>query len=286
MGIPRTIVRPKPEDGKPGNERVEYQVPALTTDEAWKKANEIMKERGRGRGKEGRRIQALLRTRMMCPGCGKAMSVLRRKGRVYYYCRERYMPWAKHPCMYNKFVPGIWDDEIWEALCEMLEDDVWVEAQLERESNRNEHLERMIQLERWKLNQTRRKIAKVEEGYDGGFYTLEEAKTKKRKYGKSLDAAESEIRRLEEQAGSGDLSSEDIKALRENLRRLRDRNLQEATFQEREELVARLGIRVYPSHDLRSRRVQCRMDLVGAGTSNREMVFAKSASVPPIIVYR
>ena len=42
---------------------------------------------------------------------------------------------------------------------------------------------------------------------------------------------------------------------------LRDLNLKEASFEEREDLVANLGIKVYPSQDLRSRRIACRLNL-------------------------
>ena len=42
---------------------------------------------------------------------------------------------------------------------------------------------------------------------------------------------------------------------------LRDRNLDEATFGEKLTLVSKLGIKVYPSEDLRSMRVICQLDL-------------------------
>ena len=42
---------------------------------------------------------------------------------------------------------------------------------------------------------------------------------------------------------------------------LRDRNLDEAMFQERAELVSRLGVRVYPSEDIKTMRVKCRLSV-------------------------
>ena len=281
MGIPRTVVRPKPKDGRPGNERVEYMVPALTDEETWRKSNEALTERGRGRGKEGKRIQALLRTRIMCPGCGKPMSVMRRKGRTYYYCRERYLPWVKDPCMYRKFIPGQWDEEIWEGICEMLRDDAWVEAQLGEELKANEHVEQMVKLKRWKIRQAEGKLRRVEEGYDGGFYTLEEAREKRNRYQHAIDAVEEEIRRLEDAAVRRSLSLEDVELLREELTRLKDRNLEEAAFEERRELVATLGIRVWPSEDLMSRRVACRLNLRSLGEKTAKSVFAKSMAGGP-----
>jgi len=95
------------------------------TEEQWLRANNNLRERGRGRGKQGKRIRVLFRTPMLCPKCGKPMSVLRKKGKdqVYYYCRAHYCPWLSEPCTFNRFVPGTWDDEIWEEISAMLSND-------------------------------------------------------------------------------------------------------------------------------------------------------------------
>ena len=45
------------------------------------------------------------------------------------------------------------------------------------------------------------------------------------------------------------------------MRVLRDRNLDDARFQERADIIARLGIQIYPSEDLKSMRVNCRISL-------------------------
>lgn len=47
--VRRTLIRPNP-DG----EAVEFAIPPLVTEELWLKANRATRERGRGRGKEGR----------------------------------------------------------------------------------------------------------------------------------------------------------------------------------------------------------------------------------------
>ena len=49
--------------------------------------------------------------------------------------------------------------------------------------------------------------------------------------------------------------------MREELKALRDRNLDEATFEEKLEIISKLGIKVYPSEDLKSMRVVCQLDL-------------------------
>jgi len=119
LGVKRTLSRPKPEE-----EKVTFPVPALTSDERCRRANEKLRERGRGRGKEGRRIQALFRGRVLCPRCGQPMSVLRnRYDQAYYHCWAHYCRWLKDPCTYNRFVPGAWDDQVWQELCQRLMDD-------------------------------------------------------------------------------------------------------------------------------------------------------------------
>jgi hypothetical protein len=68
--IKRTISRPKPEE-----EWMPFNVPPLVSGELWQKANDALTHRGRGKGKEGRSIPALLRNRIFCPRCGKPMVV-------------------------------------------------------------------------------------------------------------------------------------------------------------------------------------------------------------------
>ncbi len=51
LGVKRTLLRPKP-----ASERIYFTVPALTTQECWERANRIIKERGRGRGKQGKSV--------------------------------------------------------------------------------------------------------------------------------------------------------------------------------------------------------------------------------------
>jgi hypothetical protein len=56
-------------------------------------------------------------------------------------------------------------------------------------------------------------------------------------------------------------STADINATREELKALRDRNLDATTFKEKLDIVSRLGIKVYPSEDLKSMRVLCELNL-------------------------
>ena len=149
MGIKRTLVRPKPPGAK-----VTFKVPALITEEQWVRANTNLRERGRGRGKQGKAIPALFRARMICPVCKKPMSVKRgKKGEVYYYCRAHHCPWITDPCQFTHFVPKDWDKQIWDELCDMLRSDTWVDQQLTAESHQNEAVYRQIRLQEMKIHQ-------------------------------------------------------------------------------------------------------------------------------------
>ncbi len=85
--VKRTLLRAKP-DG----EAVEFSVPALISDNFWEKANRNLQRRGRGRGKQGKVILALLRGHIFCPWCSKPMVVRRKSGKqvIYYQCSRHY----------------------------------------------------------------------------------------------------------------------------------------------------------------------------------------------------
>ena len=270
MQIKRTLTRPKLE-----SDRVQFEVPALTTYELWQKANSTLRERGRGRGKQGKKIHALFRARLFCPICGKPMAVMRRRNsRIYYYCRERYSKWLKDPCPYSSFVPGTWDNEIWQEICEMLKNDLWIEQQLAVEIDSSGEVEKLIRFQEHKMNAFQGKIRKVEEGFEGGLYTLEEAKLRKQRSIDAIKATQVDIGALKMQIGKN-FTSDGVESLRIELKNLQDRNMAEASFEERLDLVARLGIKVYPSEDLKSRRIKCGMNIRDIQKTREQDGFAK-----------
>jgi hypothetical protein len=206
------------------------------------------------------------------------MSVLlRKKGsdQVYYYCRAHYCRWIKDPCTYNQFVPGTWDDEIWEEICAMLRSDAWLEQQLTTELSQSTDLEKLIKLEQLKISQAKLRISKVQEGWEKGFYTPEEVQIKLTEHREAIAKAESEIGRLREQMSNRGLSIFEAELLRQELKELRDRNLRESTFEERANLVAKLGIKILPSEDLKSRKISCRLNLVKENEEREQSGFAK-----------
>jgi len=256
MGVKRTLIRPKPE-----KDRVAYTVPALTSEELWSLANQNIKERGRGRGKQGKSIPALLRSRILCPKCNKPMSVMRKEAgsdEVFYFCRAHYCPWIKNPCNYRKFIPASWDDSIWNDLCRLLRNDEWLEAQLGEEQNRLQDKDKLIQLEEDKVKQAKQKLNRIQDGWEKGVYTEIEAVAKVKELRQLIVNAEQEIENINAMYKRENF---DLDSLRQELLSLRSQNLEEASFEEKAELIARLGVKVIPTEDLKTRRICCRLNL-------------------------
>jgi len=250
--IRRTIIRPKP-----AGEAIEYNVPILVSDELWQKANNALNERGRGRGKEGKVIQALLRSRIYCPRCGKPMAVRRRKSSEdtrYYYCRHA-EAFSVESCTYRKFVPGVWDEVAWDSIYALLVQDLWIEEKLNGISKQGEEIAGLIKLEQQKIAQFQSKISKVREGYEGGIYSLEETKAKILSYQQIAAKAQQEINRINERSGSMD-EVVNVEEVRKELKRLAKANLN-GTFSERLDLINKLNLKVYPSEDLKTMRIKC-----------------------------
>lgn len=256
--VKRTLLMPKPQQ-----EWVNFQIPPLVDETLSQKARENVIERGKGRGKQGKTIQSLLRNRLFCPRCGKPMVVRRdgRQNRVYYHCSKYFHTWAEEPYNYRRFIPGTWDELVWGDICTWLRDDAWVEQQLMSEQSQDENVEKLIRLQQLKISQARAKIAKVQEGFEGSIYSLDEAKKRIADLQETTAKAEDEIQRLQKAVRARHSSTADINATRDELKALRDRNLDAATFEEKLDIVSRLGIKVYPSEDLKSMRVLCQPNL-------------------------
>jgi len=279
--VKRTLLRPKPQQ-----EWVSFQIPPLVSEELCQKAKRNAIERGRGRGKQGKSIQSLLRNCLFCPRCGKPM-VVRRNGRlnrVYYHCSKYFRTWAEEPCQYKSFIPGTWDELVWGDICTWLRDDAWVEQQLMSEQSQDENVGKLIRLQQFRISQARAKIPKVQEGFEGSIYSLDEAKKRIADLQETIAKAEAEIERLQKAARARRSSIVDINATRKELKTIRDRNLDAITFEEKLDIISRLGIKVYPSEDLQTMRVVCELNLdrvhsdTGTGETESEEMQANGES--------
>jgi len=140
------------------------------------------------------------------------MSVLRKRGgdQVYYYCRAHYRPWLQNVCIFNRFVPGTWDDEIWEETCAIMSSDAWLEQQLATELSHSADLEKLIRMEQLRISQAKLRVSKVQDGWEKGFYTPEEVQTKLAEHRQAVARAESEIGRLRKQTANRGLSAVEV----------------------------------------------------------------------------
>ena len=71
------------------------------------------------------------------------------------------------------------------------------------------------------------------------------------------------------------LSTVEAELLRQELKALRGRNLQESSFEEKADLVVKLGIKILPAEDLKSRKIFCRLNLAQVNREREQNGFAK-----------
>ncbi|MDP2931706.1 MAG: recombinase family protein [Chloroflexota bacterium] len=261
--VRRTLIRPKP-----AGEAVEFSIPPLVTEELWLRANKTVRERGRGRGKEGKVITALLRNRIFCPRCGKPLVLKRSRyiEKFYYLCsRLNHASQVEH-CTYRRFIPHTWDTTVWDCVYAILRQDDWVQEQLSVVEKQNHDIDKLAKLEQQKIFRSQTKMAKVREGFEGGLYSLEEAKSKVNDHRDTIDKAEQEIKRLSGLMEDGK-PAVNIEELRKQLEGLAQENLDKATFTEKRDIINKLGIRVYPSEDLKAMKVRCSLDFRNDGNS-------------------
>lgn len=109
------------------------------------------------------------------------------------------------------------------------------------------------------LYEAERKIAKIQDDLlsDEPVITRQEAVAKIGELRKVVEKVDTEIARLQGIVQTAKQAEEKIEALKKALEDLRDTNLNTATFQQKAEWIARLGIKVYPAKDLTNYHIKC-----------------------------
>ena len=158
-------------------------------------------------------------------------------------------------------IPATWDDLVWDDICSWLHNDALVEQQLTSWQNQEDNSEKSVRLVQFRISRARARIAKVQEGFEGGIYSLDEAKEQIARHQRTTAAGEKEVQRLRDSRKTLIPVSTSPEVIRKKLEALRDENLSEATFEERLDIISRLHITVYPSEDLRSMKVHCELNL-------------------------
>lgn len=251
--VRRTILRPKPPE-----EWVFYDVPQLVSEDLWKRANQSLTERGRGRGKQGVAIEALLRNRIFCPLCGLPMVVRREGGskKVFYHCARHYRKWDGKACGFRKFISARWDEYLWDCVYALLSDDSWIEGQLAAGQNSHEGAAKLMAAEERKITQLQARMVRVRAGYEEGIYDVGEARNRINGFEKAIALAKEEIASLQRQSGIDSAAGLNVNSLKSELESLRRKNLESATFDEKLQIMGLLDIKVHPSEDLRTVRIK------------------------------
>jgi len=240
--IKRTIRRPKPED-----DWAHFEVPALVSEELWHQANQNVRERGKGRGKAGKSIPALFRARVFCPKCGNILR-LHRDSRcswlTYYVCRTK-------GCRMGFTRVSRLDQLGWDEVARILESSALVDAKLKGMEKNDDGIQKRVRLELFHKKVAEKKISRIQDDFlsDEPVITRSEATSKIGELRVVIEKADAEIARLQSIAQVAKQSQETVAAARKALERLRDINLQTATLQQKAEMVAQLGVKIYPDED-------------------------------------
>lgn len=120
------------------------------------------------------------------------------------------------------------------------------------------------ELLRQKIEQIEAKIRRIHEGYEAEppLYTAEEAEGRIGAFRDLITRTEKEQQRLQTLLEQQVVGQRTLELVRRTLEKVRDENLENATFSEKQELIARLGIMVYPSADHKTVRIASRLPIV------------------------
>jgi polyhydroxyalkanoate synthesis regulator phasin len=148
---------------------------------------------------------------------------------------------------------------VWDCVYALLKQPEWVEEELSKQEA-NEHIDELrkrIGIEHQRIDRTQAKIRRIQEGYeaDPPVYTTSEAEENTKVCRDLISQVEKEVYRLQEIMAQQTLNKKTKEAARHVLDTIRDMNLENASFSDKQNLVAKLGIKVYPSEDKKVVRI-------------------------------
>ena len=142
---------------------------------------------------------------------------------------------------------------LWNCLFALLKQPEWVYQQISKqETGENiEELQKRIRVEQQKIERSQYRIRRIQEGFeaDSPVYTADELKEKIGINRDLISRAEVEIHRLHDIVEQKAITKQTEEEALRILESLRDTNLEKASFDEKRDLVAKLGMKVYPSED-------------------------------------
>ena len=144
------------------------------------------------------------------------------------------------------------------------------------DSRRTNELRKRIGSLKQKIDQAEAKIRRVHEGYesDPPVYTAKEADERIKAFRALISKAEKEQQRLESIMEQQITGQNTIEMMRRSLEEIRNENLENASFSDKQELIARLGIVVYPSEDHKTVRITSKLSVLGDKYSRYKMSIA------------
>jgi len=163
-----------------------------------------------------------------------------------------------------RFIRVSWLDQLgWDETTHLLQNPALVEAQLQRAEKDGGGIQKRIRLELFHKKEAKRKITRIQDDLlnDDSIFTKKEAADKIEELRAIIQGADAEIVRLESIVQMAKQTQETAEATKKALEKLRDMNLKTASFQQQAELVARLGIKIYPSEDLTYIRMFCGLNI-------------------------
>ena len=151
------------------------------------------------------------------------------------------------------------DDIGWENVVNLLQNRSFIDAKLENTTKDDGGIQKRIRLELFQKREAERKIARIQDDLlsDEPVITRQEAVAKIGELRNVVEKADNEIARLQGIVQTAKQSEEKIEATKKALEDLRDINLNTATFQQKAEWIARLGVKIYPAKDLTYYHIKC-----------------------------
>ena len=110
-------------------------------------------------------------------------------------------------------------------ICTLLSDESWIDRALAKHQTPESDIDKLYRLERFKITQARGKIARVQEGCEGGLYELDEAKRRTAGYHDAIAKAEAESARLRSLGTNTAFEGNDLEAIKGRLKALREQEL-------------------------------------------------------------
>jgi len=145
----------------------------------------------------------------------------------------------------------------WDEAIHLFQRPALIDAKLQGQIIDDDGTPKRIRLEMFHKREAERRISKIQDDFlaDEPVITRKEAVGKIGELRVSIEKADTEIARLQSIAQAAKQSHETVEATRSALEKLGNLNLETLNFQQQAELVAKLGIKLYPSEDLTYMRI-------------------------------